>query len=436
MSLSSADLAGAVPAQRAGSNPVEPGTDLVRYVQVGRQGIYDGRRSLTAYELQFRSPVHAVQDPVADGVQLETAAEQATSHVIASTLGTFGLDTISDGRDVFITITRAFLTGEVPIPVPPGEVVLWVDAAIAEDPALLDGARRLRQQGHRLAVGGYAGEPGRGALLELAEVVGIDVCRLSPEVVGEASQQAGMSGARLLAREVPDAVTMQRCHELGFALFHGPYLQRPTVLEQRTLSPSQLVCARLLSDLVDPDVPMSRIESLVGSDPGLTVRMLRTVNSGQAGAGREVTSLRQALVLIGPRLLRSWVVLTLLEGGTSVNTADDLWSVLARAFTCQRLAAATDAGLAFTIGLLSGAADLLGTDPDSVATAAGIGRAARAAMLEGTGPAGRVLSAVLGHERNDPAAILAAGLVPFDVSRAYLESLSESIALVHELMLA
>ena len=46
---------------------------------------------------------------------------------------------------------------------------------------------------------------------------------------------------------------------------------------------------------------------------------------------------------------------------------------------------------------------------------------------------GRALTAVLGHEHNDTDAIASVGMSPFDVSRAYLESLSESIALVHEL---
>jgi c-di-GMP phosphodiesterase len=148
---------------------------------------------------------------------------------------------------------------------------------------------------------------------------------------------------------------------------------------------------------------------------------------------REVTSLRQALVLIGPRRLRSWVVLTLLEGGTTRNTSDDLWSVLARAHTCQRLAT-DDGDLAFTIGLLSGCADLLGTDAAAVADGSGVGPQARQALLDGEGPAGRALQAVLAHERDDVAAVTAAGLVPFDVSRAYLESLSESLQLVHDLL--
>jgi EAL and modified HD-GYP domain-containing signal transduction protein len=161
--------------------------------------------------------------------------------------------------------------------------------------------------------------------------------------------------------------------------------------------------------------------------------LLRTANSAALGLSREVTSLRQALVLIGPKRLRSWVVLTLLEGGTTTSSSDDLWSVLARAFACQRLGA-PEADLAFTVGLLSGAADLLGAEPESVAEGAGVGAEARAALLHGRGAAGRALAAVLAHERDDPDGIAETGLLPFDVSRTYLESLSESLELVHDLV--
>ena len=126
-------------------------------------------------------------------------------------------------------------------------------------------------------------------------------------------------------------------------------------------------------------------------------------------------------------------MLTLLEGGTTRNASDDLWSVLARAHACQRLAV-HQSDLAFTVGLLSGAADLLGSEPADVADGSGVGAEARSALLDGDGEAGRALKAVLAHEQDDVDGIVATGLVPFDVSRAYLESLSESLQLVHDLM--
>jgi EAL and modified HD-GYP domain-containing signal transduction protein len=198
------------------------------------------------------------------------------------------------------------------------------------------------------------------------------------------------------------------------------------------LAPSQLICVRLLNDLSDPETPLHRIEQLVGSDPGLSMRLLRSAHSA-AGSGREVESLRQALVLVGPRRLRSWVVLALLEGTATQNTSDDLWSVLTRAHACQRLAV-DDGDLAYTIGLLSGAAQLLSTDAATVAEVAGVGPDARAALLGGEGVAGRALRAVLAHEGEDDDGVAAAGFTSADVSRIYLEALHESLQLVHEFL--
>jgi EAL and modified HD-GYP domain-containing signal transduction protein len=416
------------------SRPVRPATPrdgTVRQVRVARQGIYDARRQLVSYELLFRSGRPQAVDAFHDGRD-PGAGEQATSQVIASTFGTFGLDSIADGKPAFINFTRAFLTGVIPIPVDPKDVVVEVVDRLGVDHELLLGLAQLRQAGYRIAVDDYRGDLGRSALVEMADYVKIHVSSLPTMLVPGLVQSCRQTGATLVATGVEDNQSFVHAAELGFELFQGPYLHRPTMLERRTLSPSQIVCVRLLNDLADPEASIHRIEQLVGSDPGLTLRLLRTANSASA-SGAEVTSLRQALVLIGPRKLRSWVVLTLLEGGTTRNSSDDLWSVLARAHACQRLAE-HQGDLAFTVGLLSGAADMLGADADTVAAGSGIGVQARAALLDGEGEAGRALLAVLAHERDDPDAITSTGLVPFDVSRAYLESLSESLQLVHDLL--
>jgi EAL and modified HD-GYP domain-containing signal transduction protein len=403
-------------------NPSAP-AGLVRNVRVGRQGIYDGTRQLLAYELRFRAQ---------DGGGDAAAGERATTQVISSTFGTFGLDNIANGRPVFINFTRPFLTGVIPIPVEPVGVVLEVLTQLVVDDELLAGLTQLKDRGFRVAASDYRGQPDRAALVELADYVKVDVAANAPDVLPDLAALVKAGGAVLVATHVQDEATLQLCIALGFELFQGPLLQRPTVLERRTLMPSQLICVRLLKDLADPDTPIARLEQMVGSDPSLTLRVLRTANSAASGTSSQVTSLRQALVIIGRLQLRSWVALTLVEGGSTTASSEGLWSVLARAFTCQRLCT-VDADLAFTIGLLSGAAQLLGVEPESVADGAGVNGEARAALLRGVGEAGRALTAVLAHERDDDDAIAGTGLLPFDVSRAYLESLSESLQLVTDL---
>jgi EAL and modified HD-GYP domain-containing signal transduction protein len=398
---------------------------LVRSVRVGRQGIYDGTRALLAYELMFHS-----YETASDA---QIATERATSQVIASTFGTFGLENIANGRPVFINFTTPFLTGLIPIPVESQGVVLEVMKQVRVDGTLLTGLSLLRDEGFRIAICDYHGEPERDPLLDFADYVKVGALDNTPGALAEIAERIRNYGAALVATQVEDEETFQRCLDLGFELFQGTALARPVVLERRTLSPSQLICMRLLNDLADPDAPMGRIEQMVGSDPGLSLRLLRSANSAASGTVREITSLRQALVIIGLRRLRGWIMLTLLEGGDTTASPDGLWNVLARAFACRRLGG-TSADLAFTIGLLSGASELLGVLPESVADAAGISAEARVALLEGEGEAGRALVAVLAHERDDDEGIASTGMLPFDVSRAYLESLSESLKLVSELL--
>jgi HD-like signal output (HDOD) protein len=68
--------------------------------------------------------------------------------------------------------------------------------------------------------------------------------------------------------------------------------------------------ARLLPLLEDLDSTVSEIESILKYDPGLTANILKLNNSAYFGSPTQVSSIRQAVVLLGwKRLLQ--VVLTI-----------------------------------------------------------------------------------------------------------------------------
>src|SRR4051794_18949274 len=123
---------------------------LIRDVRVGRQAIYDTARRLVSYELLFQcgdeSPPGAAPAAAPAGSSPAGSSpagsssdeeESATSTVIGSTFGTFGLESIADDKSVYITFTRAFLTGLLPIPVDPDSVVIEVGDRVVVDRELL-----------------------------------------------------------------------------------------------------------------------------------------------------------------------------------------------------------------------------------------------------------------------------------------------------------
>jgi len=403
----------------------EPATALapasVAPVRVGRQGIYDRDRRLVAYELLFRAHGRSSAD-LAEGAE----EDHATSQVISATFGDFGVEQIAGDRLLFINLTRGFFTGELPMPCSPAQVVLELLENIRVDDEVVAGLSHLRTLGYRIAVDDFAGEPDRFRALALADYVKIDV-----EATGERFEEVLAlarehgPGAALVVERIEDDALFARCLELGFDLFQGYGLQRPVTLESVSLTPSQMVCLRLVRALTGAEASIGEIEELVASDPALSLRVFKTVGSAAYGARHEITSLRQAIVLLGRRQLCSWVVLMLLGGVTSVDT-ESLMMVLARASACARLVPG-DSDVAYTAGLLSGVAAVMGLPEDELVETTGVALSVRAALVHHRGAAGQALAAVLAYEDDDATGVTVSGHAVYDVSRAYLAALSAAM---------
>ena len=393
-----------------------------RSVRVGRQGIYDLTGRVVGYEFLFRSviPRQSTDDQLPAHLR-----EAATSQVINSVLGDFGLDQIAGDLPGFVNLTRSFLVGRAAIPASPERLVLEITRSVVVDDDLLVGVESLRSRGFRVAMAGFEGRPEQLRLLPLVDYVKIDVIDDGHRLDGlvEATRAHDVT---LIASRVEDELMMARCAELGFEQFQGYLLERPVVLETVTLNPHQVGCLRLMGLLSSEDASVDQIADAIALDPGLSLRVLRVVNSASAGLRRHVDSVRQATVLVGPRTLRSIVALSVLSG-TVADTPHNLWSVLSRAQACASLAG-TDT--AFTVGLLSGVADVLGADPDRLLSSTGVSAELRAAIIDREGADGLALSAVVAHERDDVDAVEATGINVFDVSRVYLEALSRTLDIV------
>jgi len=162
---------------------------------------------------------------------------------------------------------------------------------------------------------------------------------------------------------------------------------------------------------------------VASADPELTMRVLHLVNSSATGLRRPVDSVRQAVVLLGPRQLITLTIASLINARPA--TVGTLWSVLARAIACQSL---SDSAVGYTVGLLSAVAAQQNLSVDSLITRCGVSDTIAQALRDQTGPYGGVLAAVLAHEENDLDAVAATGLEPWDVAHAYLAAMPEALA--------
>jgi EAL and modified HD-GYP domain-containing signal transduction protein len=384
---------------------------------VGRQPIFDANLSVAGYELLFR-PAAGGASP-ADG-------EQATAAVIVNTFMEFGLPAIVGDKLPFVNVTRPFLCGDLPLPFPAGTAVLEIVESVVADADVMAHARRLVRAGHRVALDDFCWQESMLPLLELAEIVKIDLPCIAPDRLGELVGRCRERGVAVLAEKVETAEQLARCQALGFDYYQGYLLGRPKTVQGRGLEPAKLACLDLMAALGDPRSSLRDIERRLHADPALAYRALRMVNSAAAGLSRRVSSLRDAVVLLGRSTLRAWLLVMALADSSPVSS-EQLSHTLGRARMCELLApgvvgVAPEA--AFTAGLLSTIDALVGQSMLELTRQLPLDEPLLDALLRRTGALGELLATVTAYEDAAPSSMWPLALSIDEVRHAYVEATS------------
>ena len=391
-------------------------------IHVGRQPIYDRAGDVVAYELLFRD--------AADATAASRRSVEATSRVIVAAFTDFGLDQLVGTRACFINVTREFLVGELPVPFDSNQAVLEIVETVDVDDAVIEGVTELISRGFTIALDDFTlGAHER--LLDLATYVKIDVLDTDPAVIARAVERCRRHPhVQLVAERLETEEDLHRAFTFGFDLFQGHVLGRPHVVSTAGLSPSRVSRLRLLSTLSAAEIDFDEAVALITRDPALSYRLLQATNSAASGVATRVSSVREATVLLGLDKVRNWVTLMLLSDLAEAHE-DQLMVIMTRARVCQTAAdhVGLPADAAFTMGLLSGIADLVGQSPASLADTLPLSEEVVLALAEGAGRLGALLAVVRDYEQGHPAG-LAGLLEPDEAVRAYLDAVRWSTQLM------
>jgi c-di-GMP phosphodiesterase len=391
-----------------------------RLVLFARQPILDAAGATRGHELLFRRP---------DGsAGFGEDGTRATAHVLVAALTDVGLDEVAGTAPVWVNVTADFLLAVDPLPFPPERVVLEVLEDVRPEPQLIARLQELADAGYRIALDDFVYAPERDPLLALASYVKLDLLDLG--VDGVRAQLTHLAGRDLevLAEKVETIEQRDACVELGIDLFQGYFFERPHLVSGRPVPASTLQKLQTVSRLGGAP-SFEEIEHVVTLDPGLGVRLLRFVNSAAVAARGRVSSIRQALMLVGVRTVRQWALLVMLTDVGPVRPAL-LSAALLRARLCQSLAAdaRADGDAAFAVGLLSCLDALLEQPLEEIVPTLPLTDEVCDALLHREGVLGRLLdeACALQHGASAPserhAAVLRDGLAWTDATLGELGS--------------
>jgi c-di-GMP phosphodiesterase len=362
-------------------------------VAVARQPIFDRAENITGFEVLYR-PM-----PGSDERQ---GPEGATSSVIVQSIADIGLERLVGNQRAHINVTREFLLGVRPLPLPPERVVLELVGSQRVDGELLEALQDAVDAGFELALDDFQLDHEHRPLLELATAVKLDIRELDgPTLIRHVNSLRGR-GLRLIAEKVETRQDYQGCRALGFDEFQGYFFAEPALVSANT-APTHRLGA--LGTLVQPSRKASfeELEQVIAQDAGLSHKLVRLANSAFVGARHEVASVRQALMLLGTVAVRRWAMLLMLAGMT--DSPQHLLNVgLLRARLCELLATQHPVAVperAFTVGLFSVVDALLDVPMPTLLDELPFDTRLTHALLDHTGPEGRLLAAVMDYERGD-----------------------------------
>jgi EAL and modified HD-GYP domain-containing signal transduction protein len=375
-------------------------------VAVVRHPVADARHVVVGYELRFGGSID-LGDPAMDA--------KATSALLVDAFGDIGLEALAGRHPAWITIARNFLVEIGPPPVRPDRAVLQIKAYQARDD-LLTILQQLARSGYTIALDEYTGQTGSGVeeLMTLCSIVKVDVSAIDPAELPSVLRSPKLQGALLVATEVGDHAAFERCRELGFTYFQGDYFAQPRLFRARGVATAGLGSLRRLGELTSGEVTFEDLERIIASDVGLSLKLLRYVNSAFFALPRTVNSVREALSMLGVRTVRRWA--TVMAISSIPDIPDELVSLaLRRAHMCEILAGSAlpeERETLFTIGLFSVADALLDAPMAEVLESLPFSEEIQAALLRREGPKGELLAAVIAYERGEFPTLPVQGTAP------------------------
>ena len=350
-------------------------------VLIARQPIVDGRRTVFGYELFDRS--HAADD--------RSAASDVT--LVFNALAHTGSEVLVGQFTIFVNTTHNSLAGGHLDLVQPERLVLEISPIEGDDAVEIESRSHalsaLRKRGFRVAFNQTVLKPVYSPWLALADFIKLDLSAIDPMQLPQLLQAAKTrTNARLIAEKTETAAQYEQLSGYGVDLFQGFWFAKPDLIQTRLLAPAQANVIQLIN-LVRSQASTDAIEEVLKKDAMLGFNLMRLINSSGFGLTREITSFRQAVMLLGLKKLFRWAALLLTAsraGGAPPAVGS---TAVVRGRLMELLAAdsmtSEECDSAFVVGVFSLLDTMLGVPLEKALESVALPESVIDALLRGTG---------------------------------------------------
>lgn len=368
------------------------------YFYAARQPIFDVQRELIGYELLFRDGLNNVF-PEIDG-------DEATSRLVEGSQFTFGLDDLTNQRPAYINFTLETLAKGYVQMLAPEQVVVEILETVQPGKRLLACVKELKEQGYTLALDDYHHQNVWRHFFPYIDQIKVDLLATDLEQIHAIKTAIqDFPNIDLVAEKVETYEQFELAKSLGFKYFQGFFFAKPEMVKTKALAPSELAMAELLYETSSVEPDLARITQVFERDVNLSYKLLRYANSAVFKRRAEISTIKQALVVLGSEELKRLISLLFASQLNTEKPKELLSLSLLRAHFMEAIATKankiSDTGSTFLVGMMSLMDAILDDDMASLLTKLPLSQEIKSTLLKKPSTFGIYLDLAESMEKGD-----------------------------------
>jgi len=392
-------------------------------IYVARQPIFDIKKCIFGYELLFRADI-ANFFP-------EIQGDSATTKLISNSFFNIGIEKIAGSNLAFINFTQDLLLQQLPLMFSQDRLVVEILEDVQPEKDVIEACQEIALNGYIIVLDDFFYKPSMEPLIEVADIIKIDVKATPLEEIEDLVKKISTKGVDLLAEKVETHDEFKKAFEMGFRYFQGFFFSKPEVLKGKEISSSQMQLLEIMAEVNKTEFEFSRLEKMIVRDASISYKLMRLINSAYFKRAKEISSIRQAIIMIGEVGIRRFLSLISMAG-LAGSKPDELIRVsLVRAKFCELLGnnhgSSVDTSELFTLGLFSLIDAIMDDSMENLMAQIPLSSKIKEVLISRTGDLNGYLSLIESYEKGDWGEIEQAtnvlGIDENDLPRCYMESL-------------
>lgn len=244
---------------------------------------------------------------------------------LVSSSSCMGLERLlSKEKSLMVDLGQESILEAIPYALPAANSVIRIREKIPVDAPLMNALEKLKADGYSLAVSRYSGDKKLSGLYGLADFLCIGTAGKNRDELATMMETTHNFKSKLMGEQVRDAAHFERCSNLGFSLFQGSFFKTPEKISVRKISSTEGSRFKLMK-IIEEDAPdLEVLAEAIQNDVTISLRLLTYLNSATFGFRSKISSIRQAINLLGWEKMKKWLRVVILSDVSNRNFAKDL----------------------------------------------------------------------------------------------------------------